>query len=309
MYGQVSQVNPHVRLCLEPEEEFTGVQPKSQSPRSTLFRAALKFGRDEILYRAQVAEDLGLPAFLTRGFSLLNQQYTGDINILPEIDTFEFMKMMANPTTDYMREAAVVGAKATWPKMCRIRNSVAIELALIKAIHELRERVNFSPEARAARQAARASNRGRSRSSRGRGPNFLRRRSLSNDYTGLALKIVSADGPPSPLPMRVMRRNASAGSLIERLERLTSRERLASREPKGLAPQAGIDGNVLNLPSKESFAQTLQVPQVEALASTTLLMNGFGDSLGSDQALEDGRPDSRGEITDQETSSSSGEHE
>jgi hypothetical protein len=292
MYGQVSQVNPHVRLCLEPEEEFTGVQPTSQSPRSTLFRAALKFGRDEILYRAQVAEDLGLPAFLTRGFSLLNQQYTGDINILPEIDTFEFMKMMANPTADYMREAAVVGAKATWPKMCRIRNSVAIELALIKAINELRERVNFSPEARAARQAARGSNRGRSRSSRGRGPNFLRRRSLSNDYTGLTLKI----GPPSPLPTRVIRRNASAGSLIEKLERLTW------REPKELAPQAGIDGNALNLPSMERLGQTLQVPQVETQASTTLLISGFDDSLGSDRALEDGP---HGEITDQETSSTS----
>lgn len=53
--------------------------------------------------------------------------------------------MLRNPTTEFMLEACLSGERATWPKLGRIRNHCAIELALDLAIQKMRARVAFSP--------------------------------------------------------------------------------------------------------------------------------------------------------------------
>lgn len=239
----VSQVNPHVRPFLAAEEEFTGVQPTTKvPPTDTVVRRMATFAKDDMIYRANLFSDLPLLKPLLRGISVLTQKYTGDINILPEIAPSDYLHMMSNPTPQFMIEATNSGERATWPKISRIRNSVAIELALLRAINVFRDRVNFGPDAAKARQKMRLeANRGRLRTSRLRRPSFTRRRSLSNEGCDWNMSQGREVGPPSPSPNRAVKRNNSAGSLVERLGMIAGFTPLGPVTPLvTLTPQAGV---------------------------------------------------------------------
>lgn len=232
----VSQVNPHVRAFLEPEEEFHGTPPVAPMPHRGRLQTAKKLIRHEIIYRAQQMSDLGFPQNWYRWASIFNQQYTGDINILPEIKSSEYLHMMMNPTPKFLMEATVAGERATWPRMCRIKNCVAIELALIRAIHALKERANFGPEARAARETKRSSSKGRARRGRSARPAFLRHRSLSIESAA------NGDiGITSTVPLRV-RRNASLSNIS--LKPVVSVVATPRTTPY-LSPQVGVDSELV----------------------------------------------------------------
>ncbi|EXJ59370.1 uncharacterized protein A1O5_12251 [Cladophialophora psammophila CBS 110553] len=232
----VSQVNPHVRVFLDQEEVFRGKQPTAPVRVRNPLQTAKELLRQEIIHRAQQLSDLGLPQGLYRWASLFNQQYTGDINVLPEIKPSEYLHMMMNPTPEFMVEATVAGERATWPRMCRIKNCVAIELALIQAIHTLRDRVNFGPEARAAREQKRSRSRGRAGRGRSARPSFLRRRSLSIESP---VKGDNALTVPQPLKVR---RNVSLGNISVR----PSFSITTPRTTPYLSPQVGIDQDLLS---------------------------------------------------------------
>jgi TAG lipase/steryl ester hydrolase/phospholipase A2/LPA acyltransferase len=231
----VSQVNPHVRLFLDREESFGGKQPGAAVPFRNPLQTAKELLREEIIHRAQQLADLSIPQGFYRWASLFNQQYTGDINILPEIRPSEYLNMMMNPTSEFMIKATVAGERATWPRMCRIKNCVAIELALIQAIHTLRDRVNFGPEARAAREQKRSSSRGRPARGRSARPSFLRRRSLS-----IESPVGAENGLAPPVPLRV-RRNVSLGNIsMKPTFPITT-----PRTTPYLSPQVGIEQDIL----------------------------------------------------------------
>lgn len=234
----VSQVNPHVRSFLEPEEEFHGKQPRSAVPSRNWLQGVKALLREEVIHRSQQMADIGLARRSFRWVSVVNQQYTGDINIYPEIRTREYFHMMMNPTPEFMIEATRAGEVATWPRMCRIKNCVAIELALQQAIHRLRDRVNFGPEARAAREARSKRSLSRGRAGRGRSarPSFLRRRSLS-----IESPTQDDEAMATMRPLRV-RRNASLGSIV--LKPMTSASTGGRSRPL-LSPQAGVASEIL----------------------------------------------------------------
>ncbi|KAF7502228.1 hypothetical protein GJ744_006426 [Endocarpon pusillum] len=239
----VSQVNPHVRPFLAAEEKFTGVQPTTKvPPTDTIIRKMATFAKDDMVYRANILSDTPFLKPLLRGISVLTQKYTGDINILPEIAPSDYLHMMSNPTPESMIEATASGERATWPKISRIKNSVAIELALLRAINVFRDRVNFGPDAAKARQKMRLeANRGRPRNSRLRRPSFTRRRSLSNEPPEWGNPPSRLIGPPSPSPNRAVKRNNSAGSLVERLGMITGFTPMAPKTALiTLTPQAGV---------------------------------------------------------------------
>ena len=240
----VSQVNPHVRPFLAAEEEFRGVQPTTaKAEEDTLVRRAATLAKDDLVHRADIFSRAPCMTPVVRGISVLTQKYTGDINILPEIAPSEYLHMMSNPTIENILEATRSGERATWPKMSRLRNSVAIELALLQAIHVFRDRVNFGPAAARARQRLRLEvHRGRSHMSRSRRSSSRRRRSLSNEGSQWDMLLTSSLNPPPPSPNRAVKRNSSAGSLVEKLGMTTTR--MTPMEPPKtlptLAPQAGV---------------------------------------------------------------------
>jgi TAG lipase / steryl ester hydrolase / phospholipase A2 / LPA acyltransferase len=145
----VSQVNPHVVPFLAREEEFISAEAQQNAAFTagpTWIHNLTSLARGEALHRLHVLSELGIfPNYLTKARSVLNQRYSGDITILPSISYAQFPKVLSNPTTEYMLQSMLTGERATWPKLSRVQNHLAIELALDEAIRQSLTRVVFSP--------------------------------------------------------------------------------------------------------------------------------------------------------------------
>lgn len=147
----VSQVNPHVVPFLAKDDHLTpGASTNNRT--ATASRDEMEWvytltalAKDEALHRLQFMAELGIfPNLATKFRSILSQKYSGDINILPEMSMHDLPNLLSNPTVDFMLRMSLAGERATWPKLSRIRDRCAIELALDRAVHRLRTRVVFS---------------------------------------------------------------------------------------------------------------------------------------------------------------------
>ncbi|KAL2814286.1 acyl transferase/acyl hydrolase/lysophospholipase [Aspergillus granulosus] len=137
----VSQVNPHIVPFLPKDDEPKSVALPA-SGLSRLLHTVSHLAKDEMLHRMTVLTELGVfPNSFTKTISIMNQKYSGDINIYPEILYTHFPRILKNPTTEFMLNACLSGERATWPKLARIRNHCSIELALDAAIQKMRARV------------------------------------------------------------------------------------------------------------------------------------------------------------------------
>jgi TAG lipase/steryl ester hydrolase/phospholipase A2/LPA acyltransferase len=147
----VSQVNPHVVPFLAKDDYLSpdgnndrprpGANPDEMNWANTLTTLA----KEEALHRLQFLAEMGIfPNLVTKLRSVLSQRYSGDITILPEMSLHDLPSLMKNPTSDFMLRSCLAGERATWPKLSRIRDRCATELALDRAVHRLRARVVFS---------------------------------------------------------------------------------------------------------------------------------------------------------------------
>ncbi|KAF2840476.1 patatin-domain-containing protein [Patellaria atrata CBS 101060] len=146
----VSQVNPHVVPFLKKEEELISAEAQQSTSAFAAgpgwLHSMANLAKDEALHRMHVLAEMGIfPNLVTKARSVLSQRYSGDITIFPEISYAQFPRVLSNPTTEFMLQATIAGERATWPKISRIRNHCAIELALDDAVQKLRTRVVFSP--------------------------------------------------------------------------------------------------------------------------------------------------------------------
>ncbi|KAL8794362.1 MAG: hypothetical protein Q9195_003060 [Heterodermia aff. obscurata] len=146
----VSQVNPHVVPFLVKEED--SITHEARQGRGTVaagpswLDSAAQLAKSEALHRMHTLAEVGIfPNTLGKVVSVLSQKYSGDITIMPEISYADFPRILANPTPEFMHQAMLCGERATWPKLSRIKNHCAIELALDDAVQQLRARVVFSP--------------------------------------------------------------------------------------------------------------------------------------------------------------------
>ncbi|RDA91045.1 hypothetical protein CP533_6113 [Ophiocordyceps camponoti-saundersi (nom. inval.)] len=168
----VSQVNPHVMPFLSGDDHLSPDNPDAAAAATAAAdcpddvancsrradgrqhhldwaSTLLTLAKDEALHRLQVLADLGvLPTLMTKCRSILSQNYSGDITILPAITIHDLPRVMANPTSEFLLRLTALGERATWPKLSRIRDRCAIELALDRAVHRLRARVVFSQSQR-----------------------------------------------------------------------------------------------------------------------------------------------------------------
>lgn len=148
----VSQVNPHVVPFLSKNDRLLPAlspgrlrqQPPPQD-RGEWTDLLTEFAKGEFQQRLSQLSELGIfPNLFTKLQGILAQTYSGDINILPEIDVTDLPLILKNPTPDFMQRNCLTGERATWPKLSRIRARCAVELALDRAVHALRARVVFS---------------------------------------------------------------------------------------------------------------------------------------------------------------------
>ena len=144
----VSQVNPHVVPFLVKEEDEIDVQPSSSAlaPGPSWLSTLANLAKGEALHRMHVLAELGIfPNAMTKLRSVLGQRYAGDITIMPKTSYTQFPHILCNPTPEFMARAMFNGERATWPKLSRIRNHLAVELALDSAVRKLIARLAFSP--------------------------------------------------------------------------------------------------------------------------------------------------------------------
>ncbi|KAG5987294.1 hypothetical protein E4U43_005149 [Claviceps pusilla] len=151
----VCQVNPHVVPflskddVLEPDNRFQKTHSSRSDGDLDWPSALTTLARDEALHRLQFMAELGIfPNLMTKCRTILSQKYSGDITILPEIAMNDLPKLLSNPTVDFMLRSCMAGERATWPRLSRIRDRCAIELALDRAVHSLRTRLVFSESQR-----------------------------------------------------------------------------------------------------------------------------------------------------------------
>ncbi|KAK5634880.1 hypothetical protein RRF57_010592 [Xylaria bambusicola] len=145
----VSQVNPHVVPFLVKDDMPC---PSANSHHAVIYKQEFDWldtitslAKTEALHRMQVLAEIGVfPNLIGKLRSILSQKYSGDINILPAIGVFDLHRILRNPTTEFMMRSCLLGERATWPKLARIWDRCAIELALDRAVHALRARVVFS---------------------------------------------------------------------------------------------------------------------------------------------------------------------
>ncbi|KAI2638347.1 acyl transferase/acyl hydrolase/lysophospholipase [Xylaria nigripes] len=144
----VSQVNPHVVPFLAKDE----APCLSDDRDSAVYKeepdwlyTITSLAKTEALHRMQLMAEIGVfPNLVTKLRSILSQKYSGDINILPAIGILDLPQILRNPTAEFMTRSCLLGERATWPKLARIRDRCAIELALDRAVHSLRASVVFS---------------------------------------------------------------------------------------------------------------------------------------------------------------------
>ncbi|CBX94480.1 hypothetical protein IAQ61_009678 [Plenodomus lingam] len=190
----VSQVNPHVVPFLDKEEQMVADQVDGHWAIGSAFAAdAAILAKEEIVYRLQQSAERGiLPHWTTKISSILNQQYSGDVNIFPKIAYADFPRVLSNPTQEYMLGCMVTGQRATWPKLSRIQNHVAIEQAIQRAHLEATEWATFgdSHPIRRLQSAGELSGHNRSKS--------LHEMSLCDPITTPSSPVLSKTAPTSP---------------------------------------------------------------------------------------------------------------
>lgn len=147
----VSQVNPHVVPFLAKDDrlvsEYDGSQTEffGASHNASLTTTLTKLAKDEALHRLQFLAELGIfPTAVTKVRSVLSQKYSGDITILPEFNVHDLPRILKNPSVDFMERSTLAGERATWPKLSRITDRFAVELAIDRSIQILRTRCLFS---------------------------------------------------------------------------------------------------------------------------------------------------------------------
>lgn len=138
------QVNPHVLPVLKVSVGNVGGRMDSdlvQTLRNAL-NNCYDFVTSEIIHYLQVCHELNIQKnFTLKMISIMTQRYLGDITILPDLASGDFLSLFSNPTPEFMMDFILKGARAAWPKLSIINNHCGMEFALDKEIGVLRGRI------------------------------------------------------------------------------------------------------------------------------------------------------------------------
>ncbi|AAS52151.2 ADR231Cp [Eremothecium gossypii ATCC 10895] len=136
---------PFLKLSLscvggEVEDEFSA---RLKQNLSTVYN----FVVNEVIHLLELGTELGIARNLfTKMRSVLSQQYSGDITILPDLKMLLRIKeLLANPTQEFLLRETVNGARATWPKIAIIKNHCGQEFELDRVINYLKGKLISKP--------------------------------------------------------------------------------------------------------------------------------------------------------------------
>jgi len=134
----VSQVNPHIF-------PFVTDDAGNQGLMSTISFATKRTAREWINATASMMEKpLSLSPTASRitnvALGIINQDYVGDVNILPDRRFFNPLKLLAHRSTEEILELITMGERATWPKIEMIRIQTRISRTLGRILKDLDRR-------------------------------------------------------------------------------------------------------------------------------------------------------------------------
>jgi NTE family protein len=129
----VSQVNPHIA-------PFSG--ENRWTPSGIALRAAtapLRLPAVPVLNAARfVTGRTPLRNSLNLLLSLAEQEYGGDIDIVPRFHPSMFLRMIKNPSPEDLTQFILEGQRATWPKLAMIRDHTRVARCLARCERTLR---------------------------------------------------------------------------------------------------------------------------------------------------------------------------
>ena len=139
-YSIVSQTNPHVVPFLQ-ENQNQGGKKLSELPMA-LAKAEFKFhGRAIFDYLRKNVNSQVVRQVSGQCYSMMTQNYYGDVTIAPQYKLKHFARMMSNPNPEFIRELMLEGERATWPKLSMIRTHAKISKTLEHCIARLKQDV------------------------------------------------------------------------------------------------------------------------------------------------------------------------
>lgn len=158
----VSQTNPHVRDLVNDGPEGSGLGDAAAAARSFLgasFATLNGFARmlqSDIAHRlARLSKLKVIPRIYRADFSHVisgNQQYTGDIMIVPKTPFLMRLKALTHPSTDDMEAYIRGGEVACFPKISRIQNTMLLERTLEACVRSLTKQLKSEQARRIRRQ-------------------------------------------------------------------------------------------------------------------------------------------------------------
>eukprot|EP00474_Spongospora_subterranea_P009139 CRZ09597.1 hypothetical protein [Spongospora subterranea] len=136
----VSQVNPYVIPFIRGLRTRPPAQP-GQNRMLWMYDKLSDFVKSEVQHRCVQAAELGIaPKILEFLVPIINQGYSGDITIVPDLrnDYRNYMHIISNPSDEVIQDAVLCGMRSTWPALAMIANHYSIERTIFEAVERLR---------------------------------------------------------------------------------------------------------------------------------------------------------------------------
>lgn len=136
-YSIVSQTNPHIVPFLAMTER------RKRHGRLSLPARIIK---SEIQFHGKAAFDYlrnNIDVELLRQasghmYSIMAQNYYGDVTVAPRYSLRHYLKILSNPSTEFVKELILEGERVTWPKIAMIRTHAKISQTLENCIARLK---------------------------------------------------------------------------------------------------------------------------------------------------------------------------
>lgn len=134
----VSQTNPvAVPFLSRSKKHSTDIFSKTKRHLASLAKANSIFAFD-VLEDLVGNESLKLGIHKVR--SVIDQQYVGDINIIPQRNIGNAMRILSNPTLDGIQDLIKTAERATWPQLDLIKRNTKISKTFRKYLKLLKKR-------------------------------------------------------------------------------------------------------------------------------------------------------------------------
>lgn len=134
----VSQTNPLAVPFLSSERE------DSKSLTNMTLRHVSALAKRNSIFAFDILEEIvpgrATKLALHKCRSVIDQQYVGNINILPEKNIGNFKHILANPTISSIQELMIQGEKATWSQLDAIHRNTKISETLRSYLQQLKQR-------------------------------------------------------------------------------------------------------------------------------------------------------------------------